>query len=82
MELMMYIENDCIDIMGVENSFIHQPGYLGHFVRLLRQKHESLIYAMNREPEFFLREIPVEQSNLVIPISSSVFQSDCFQKAV
>lgn len=82
MELMMYIGNDCIDIVPVENSFIHQPSYLGQFVRKLRQKHESLILEMNSQPEFFLREASFEQNHSVIPITSSLLQRNNFQKAV
>jgi hypothetical protein len=82
MELMMYVGNDCIDILPVENSFIHRPGYLGQFVRRLRQEHESLILEKNTEPEFFLRNASFEQKHSVIPISSSLLQRNNFQIAV
>lgn len=66
MELMMYIGNDCVDFIAIEPDFITFPGYVGHFVKLLRKKHKDLIYQFNTEPEFLLHNISVKQTNPVI----------------
>jgi hypothetical protein len=57
MKLLMYLENDCIDAVALEPAFIVFPGYVGHFVRTLKRKHEHLLLQFNCEPEFLLHEI-------------------------
>jgi hypothetical protein len=70
MELVMYIANDCIDAITIEQSFIVFPGYVGHFVRLLKRKHEGLLCGMNGEPEFLLQDIRVWELQQLIEMNS------------
>ena len=54
MELVMYIGNDFIDAIPLEQSFIVFPGYVSYFVKKLRKKHEMLYFESMLEPEFLL----------------------------
>jgi len=61
MELVMYIKNDCIDRVSIEQAFVSLPGYLGHFVKLLRRRHEVLIRQTGHEPAFSLQNVSVQE---------------------
>ena len=61
MELVMYVKNDCIDHMSIQQAFISTPGYRGHFVRLLKTKHEALICQIYHEPAFLLRNVSAQK---------------------
>lgn len=52
MKLLMFMGNECIDSITIEQSFIILPGYTSHFVRLLKQRNERLLSQLKREPEF------------------------------
>ena len=54
MELLMYIGNDLIESMPVNFTRLSEPGYLGRFKRILKQKHWELIQQSGREPEYLV----------------------------
>jgi len=80
MELVLYIKNDCIDHVPIEKAFISIPGYLGHFVRLLKTKHETLICQTYQEPEFLLRNVSVQKSKPAAVCSSIDFARSKMQQ--
>lgn len=43
MQLMMYIGNDLIEAVPVNDKDLRVPGYLGKFKRYLKQKYEDLL---------------------------------------
>jgi hypothetical protein len=62
MEILMYIENDLIDSISIESHKIIYPGYIGEFIKMLKEKHAHIIRESFNEPEF-----------LVCKVSSSSF---------
>jgi hypothetical protein len=63
MQLMMYIGNDLIEAVPVSEESISQPGYLGKFKRMLKDKYADLIKESKTPPEFLIVDItPSSQS--------------------
>ena len=63
MQLMMYIGNDLIEAVQVSEESISQPGYLGKFKRMLKDKYADLIRESQTHPEFLVVDInPSSQS--------------------
>jgi hypothetical protein len=58
MELMMYLGNDLIESISVNDRDLSVPGYLGRFKRQLKQKHNDLIAQAGQQPEYLV--IPVQ----------------------
>ena len=56
MQLMMYIGNDLIDSIKLDNERISKPGYVGSFKRCLKQKYRELIRQFPDPPEFLIVE--------------------------
>ena len=54
MQLTMYLGNDLIEAVPVDNTEISKPGYLGSFKRKLKNKYYSLIQESNTQPEFLV----------------------------
>lgn len=54
MELMMYLGNDLIESIPLNESKIAEPGYLGGFKRQLKQKHLELMQLTLLQPEFLI----------------------------
>lgn len=54
MTLMMYLGNDFIEAVPLNNWQISEPGYLGGYKRLLKQKHALLLQASPEPPEFLV----------------------------
>ena len=54
MTLMMYLGNDLIEAVPVSTDRLSQPGYLGSYKRLLKQKHFMLLQESSVEPEFLV----------------------------
>ncbi len=54
MTLLMYIENELIDMVPLQDERISIPGYLGEFKRQLKQKHQELILQNSSPPQFFV----------------------------
>jgi hypothetical protein len=62
MTLMMYLGNDLIEAIPVSTDKLSQPGYLGSFKRLLKQKHFVLLQQSSIEPEFLVFDLnPVKE---------------------
>jgi len=57
MQLMMYIGNDMIEAVTVSEESISQPGYLGKFKRMLKDKYADLIRESKTPPEFLVVDI-------------------------
>ena len=66
MKLVMYIGNDFIDAIPLEQSFIVFPGYVSHFVKALIKKHEMLILESVLEPGFLLDGYEVKKQEQAI----------------
>ena len=56
MQLMMYIGNDLIESVNLDNARISKPGYVGSFKRCLKQKYRELIQQFPDPPEFLIVE--------------------------
>lgn len=63
MQLMMYIGNDMIEAVPVNEELVSKPGYLGKFKRMLKEKYADLIRESEIHPEFLVTDItPSSQS--------------------
>lgn len=56
MQLMMYIGNDLIEAVPLQQEGLRQPGYLGKFKRYLKVKYNDLIIQSSQPPEFLVIE--------------------------
>ena len=54
MKLMMYIGNDLIEAVQLDDKKIPKPGYLGSFKRNLKLKYQELIQQFPEPPEFLV----------------------------
>jgi hypothetical protein len=54
MELTMYLGNDFIEAVPVNQQKLSEPGYLGAFKRQLKQRYDELIQQTRTSPEFFV----------------------------
>ena len=54
MKLMMYIGNDLIEAIQLDDKKIPKPGYLGSFKRNLKLKYRELIEQFPEPPEFLV----------------------------
>jgi hypothetical protein len=57
MQLMMFIGNDLIESVPVNEEHVSQPGYLGKFKRMLKDKYADLIRESNKPAEFLVTDI-------------------------
>ena len=57
MQLLMYVGNDLIDTVNLNEQQLSQPGYLGKFKRALKDKHQSLILESAQSPEFLVVQL-------------------------
>jgi hypothetical protein len=57
MQLMMYIGNDMIEAVPVNEELVSKPGYLGKFKRMLKEKYADLINKSDVRPEFLVTDI-------------------------
>jgi hypothetical protein len=57
MQLMMYIGNDLIEAIPLTEDRISQPGYLGKFKRMLKEKYAELIRESGVAPDFLVFDI-------------------------
>ncbi len=60
MQLMMYIGNDLIEAIPVEEERVRIPGYLGQFKRTLKIKYQELINKYSLPPEFLVSDIKAQ----------------------
>ena len=56
MQLMMFIGNDLIESVNLDDQRISKPGYVGSFKRCLKQKYRELIQQYSQPPEFLVIE--------------------------
>ena len=56
MELLMYIGNDLIESVRLDDERISKPGYVGSFKRCLKMKHRELIRQFPDPPEFLVAD--------------------------
>lgn len=54
MQLMMYIGNDLIEAIKLNDADIPKPGYVGTFKRNLKVKYKELIQQFPDPPEFLI----------------------------
>lgn len=54
MQLMMYIGNDLIEAISLNDADIPKPGYVGTFKRNLKLKYKDLIQQFPEPPEFLI----------------------------
>ena len=62
MQLMMYIGNDLIESVPLNDESIPRPGYVGQFKRILKLKHKELIHQYPDPPEFLVAN-PLQQTS-------------------
>jgi hypothetical protein len=62
MQLLMYIGNDLIESVPLEDDRVRIPGYLGQFKRSLKMKYHELIRQQEDPPEFLVANITVPPS--------------------
>ena len=58
---MMYIGNDLIEAISLNDKDVRIPGYLGKFKRSLKLKYRELIQQTPEPPEFLV-SIPLPQN--------------------
>lgn len=68
MNLMMYVGNDLIESIPLEKGRISKPGYLGHFKRVLKEKHRDLLNQIPEPPEFLVIDINQASQAMANPV--------------
>lgn len=63
MQLTMYLGNDFIEAVPVNEEKLSQPGYLGAFKRQLKMRYYELIQQTNQSPEFFIVKMQPQQQS-------------------
>lgn len=68
MKLMMFIGNDLIESIQLDDDKIRVPGYVGDFKRFLKSKYQELINVQKDPPDFLVTDIlphtyPTEKKN-------------------
>jgi hypothetical protein len=69
MQLMMYLGNDLIEAVPLNDKDLRIPGYLGKFKRMLKDKYSNLIRTANEPIEYLVcnpnmePEIPAAEDN-------------------
>ena len=58
MKLMMYLGNDLIEAIPLDQERIPKPGYLGSFKRNLKEKYSEMIRQFSEPPEFLVINVP------------------------
>lgn len=82
MQLMMYIGNDLIEAVPLHLGQLSQPGYLGKFKRILKQKHSELIQESAVEPEFLVANLsPTPQPYHTCPACATVAAKEVMNAA-
>jgi hypothetical protein len=57
MKLMMYIGNDLIEAIQLDDDKIRIPGYVGDYKRSLKIKYQELLIHNEKSPEFLVSNI-------------------------
>ena len=53
----MYIGNDLIESIQLDDDKIKLPGYVGHYKRFLKMKYEELINQHKNPPDFIVTNL-------------------------
>ena len=61
MKLMMFLGNDLIESVMLEDENIPVPGYLGSFKRAMKEKYEDLIRQFSEPPQFLVIPVAIAQ---------------------
>ena len=51
---MMYLGDDLIESISLDQEYIPKPGYLGSFKRALKEKYREMIMQFAEPPEFLV----------------------------
>lgn len=62
MKLMMYLGNDLIESVPINDKDLQVPGYLGKFKRNLKMKYQVLLQQAPEPPEFLVINPDLQQS--------------------
>ncbi len=54
MQLMMFLGNDLIEAIPINDKDLRIPGYLGKFKRRLKEKYSQLVQQKGQHPEFLV----------------------------
>lgn len=65
MQLMMFIGNDLIESVHLDDESIPVPGYLGSYKRKLKMKYSELIQEYNTAPEFLVADPAIPKQKQV-----------------
>jgi hypothetical protein len=66
----MYLGNDLIETMPLNFTRLSEPGYLGRFKRILKQKHWDAIQQTEKYPEYIV--VNLQTNYATSTISSQV----------
>jgi len=55
MRLLMYLSNDLIDSITLEHKKVTLPGYVGSFIKRLKEKHNYILAQSTEEPQFLVQ---------------------------
>lgn len=55
MRLLMYLRHNLIDSISLDRDKITLPGYIGTFMRILKEKHNNVLEQCVEEPEFLVQ---------------------------
>lgn len=58
MQLIMYLGNDYVAGVRVEEKKVSQPGYMGKLKRRLLEENSQLLQMADIEPEFLVTDLP------------------------
>jgi hypothetical protein len=54
MQLVMYLDNDFIAGIKIDEQRLSQPGYMGKLKRQLKEEHSQVLQTSSQQPEFLL----------------------------
>jgi hypothetical protein len=63
MQLVMYLGNDFIASVCLNDHQITQPGYMGKLKRRLMEENSQLLQDMTQEPEFLVTDLSTKKKS-------------------
>lgn len=83
MTLMMYLGNDLIEAIPVCVEKLSEPGYLGSYKRLLKQKYFTLLQESSVQPEFLVFDLnPSKQHYTSSSTYAPAYESQTMEASV
>ena len=58
MQLVLYLGNDFVASVPVDEQQLSRPGYLGKIKRQLKEQYNELLKNAHESPEFFIVDLP------------------------